>query len=74
MLEHVFAGCVGQCLKVGEAFQPAVEVGQHRFDLRLLCHELGHHGLVQRGGGAPRQWPLGGGIPVGECLLKGFGL
>ena len=71
VLEDIVAGGVGECCKVGEAFQPAIEVGQHRLDLRLLCHELGHDGFVKRGGRAPWQWALRGGIPVGEGLLKG---
>ena len=74
MFEHIFAGCFGECLEVGEALQPAIEVGQHRLDLRLLRHQFGHHGFVKRGLSAPRQWALRGSIPSGEGLLKGFGL
>ena len=74
MFEHVFARCFGECFEVREAFEPAIKVGQHCLNLRLLRHEFGDDGLVKRGCGTPRQWSLRGGIPSGECLLKGFSL
>ena len=47
VFEHIFSGCFGKGFEVGEAFEPAIKVGQHRLDLCLLRHELGDDGLIE---------------------------
>ncbi len=45
-------GC--QSSEIGEDLEPIVEVGQNRFHLSLLEHELGNHRLVEAWSRAPR--------------------
>ncbi len=61
----------GEGGEAGELLEPAGEVGQHGFDLRLLEHEFGDDGFVEGGGGAPGQRAVVDMIPGGEGGLKG---
>lgn len=71
-----FGGGMGKGFEVREVLHPALEVGQHGFNLGLLQHELGNHGSIEAGFGAPGKGALGGLIPaqqVGAEALGWFG-
>ena len=64
-------GCGGERGEVRQLAEPAVEVGEHRHNLRLLQHELRHYRPVKRRVGAPRQLPLMHTIPGVQGGLEG---
>ena len=68
-----FGGGMGKGFEVREVPHPALEVGQHGFDLSLLEHELGDHGAIEAGIGAPGEGALGGLIPAQQVGAKALG-
>jgi len=72
--EDACFGRGGEGGEIGEGFEPAGEVGQDGFDLRLLQHELADDGFVGRWGIAPWECAGVGAIPAEQGGLEvGFG-